>query len=309
LYRNHWEALLEAQVGRLVPSGLLPQERIARQVLLEHQTAGSFRLILRRPVPHKFGPPYPEGHPLEFWSMSRLELSSISRPSSPGSRAVCPDPGNRPARARGWSAAGAPAHPFRFSAWWTWPTVTASILVLILLIPGGLQGQHAPQLVQGGISDPDRLALNDHPALGEYLAPTSVKGQGERLASSVDTPRPDEVDVAWLWTGGIVGGAAGLGLGILIGLEVHPSVESPFLGGLAGYTVGVPIGVHLANQRRGNPWLTGLASALPMTTFLLVGYGETALIAAAAVQLVGSAAVERYGERRRGGAGAEVRTY
>ncbi len=186
-----------------------------------------------------------------------------------------------------------------------------SILTLILLPPADLQAQHAPQLLRGEISDPDQVALGSRSMSEEQTpsrmgpAPTPVGLiQGpEAPIWIMPPPRTQqdgsERDIAWLWAGGVVGGAAGMGLGILIGLEAHPSLDSPILGGLAGYTVGVPVGVHLANGRRGQPWRTGLASALPMMTFLLFGSGETALIAAASLQLVGSAAAERFGEGRR----------
>lgn len=188
--------------------------------------------------------------------------------------------------------------------------LAATAIALILISPGGLAAQHIPQLVRGEISDPYRAAMRPTHAVESsrsvVSSPRSVDPRSRGVVAGIVPPPAasgdvDEIDVALLWIGGLVGGAGGLALGILVGLEVHPSLDSPVWGGLAGYTVGVPMGVHLANRRRGNAWLTGLASVVPMGALVLGGGGGGggALALAASLQIVGSAAVERFGERQR----------
>jgi hypothetical protein len=102
--------------------------------------------------------------------------------------------------------------------------------------------------------------------------------------------------------GGILGGAAGALAGGIIGAKAADTCEDCALEGLlygfvAGGSTALPLGVHLANHRRGNYGLSLLASL----AIGAVGFGTTLathgdgriLIAVPVLQLVSSIAVER----------------
>jgi hypothetical protein len=121
--------------------------------------------------------------------------------------------------------------------------------------------------------------------------------------------------------GGAVGGAAGLYGGILIGLALDPDdggewdgVFAALTGGFIGEIVGMPLGTHLSNGRKGS-FLADLGISALMG---LAGLGVLALadgstggvVAGAGLQLIGvvlterSTARKRIEERRAAAAGA-----
>jgi hypothetical protein len=67
-------------------------------------------------------------------------------------------------------------------------------------------------------------------------------------------------------------------------------LESAFFGAAVGGTVGMAIGVHLGNRRRGNVWIDALAGATVWTTGMMIGRalhwrGETALYVLTAIPI------------------------
>ena len=107
--------------------------------------------------------------------------------------------------------------------------------------------------------------------------------------------------------GGVLAGAVGFGLGYCIGSLIHGGPISVIGLGLAEVT-SLPLGVHVANHRRGNYALDLLASAAfgaagaamayefgDGETTHVVGYISLAVIG----QLVSTIVVERATERQR----------
>jgi hypothetical protein len=159
-----------------------------------------------------------------------------------------------------------------------------AILALTLLLvaqPGAVQAQR--------LSDPvfARLAA---------ASPTSATGLSAAAIPSVKPTSP-----AVLALGGVLGGAAGAFAGGIIGAKATDTCEDCALVGLAyGFVAGgsaaLPLGVHLANHRRGNYGLSLLASL----AIAAAGFGTTLathdarpMIAVPVLQLVSSIAIER----------------
>lgn len=136
-------------------------------------------------------------------------------------------------------------------------------------------------------------------------------------SAHVITSRPvanDEIPTLDLAIGGVKGAFAGAGAGALLGLGVgaigcHASARdwctlTYGLGGaLAGQFVGTPVGVHLANHRRGNVVLTTVGSVTATLALLAVGSTFTRgngapFILTMPFEIGAAIPIERYIERR-----------
>jgi hypothetical protein len=152
-------------------------------------------------------------------------------------------------------------------------------LSLLLALPAG--AVHA-----------QRLAAPMFPSEpGEPAAP--------RTAAAVPLGKPQSPAVLAL--GGILGGAAGAFAGGIVGAKAADNCEDCALEGLAyglvaGGSAALPLGVHVANGRRGNYGLSLLASL----AIGGVGFGATLashengiMIAVPVLQLISSIVIER----------------
>jgi hypothetical protein len=130
----------------------------------------------------------------------------------------------------------------------------------------------------------------------------------QRLESSpfptFDTGRGN---VGGMILGGVALGAAGLFGGALVGdrfqrFPCEDCIEGAFYGALAGESLAIPLGVHLADRRRGN-----LAPALAASLGIgALGLGAAALtdewgilLAIPVVQVAASIGIERHTARAR----------
>jgi hypothetical protein len=116
------------------------------------------------------------------------------------------------------------------------------LLLLLLAVPGGLRAQ--------------RLAPDPFPSVDDVTG----------------TPAPDtsrclaRTHPALLVLSGVLGGAAGLVGGALAGARITQGdcedcgLVGGIYGGIAGWSTGIPLGVHLANGRRGKLLPSLLAS-------------------------------------------------
>jgi hypothetical protein len=105
--------------------------------------------------------------------------------------------------------------------------------------------------------------------------------------------------------GGLLLGAGGLFAGALIGdrfqrFPCEDCIEGAFYGALVGESLAIPLGVHLADRRRGNAGVA-LAASLGVAT---LGVGAAAItdnwavvLAIPVVQLVSSVVIERHTAR------------
>jgi hypothetical protein len=154
------------------------------------------------------------------------------------------------------------------------------LLVALVLPHGALEAQ--------------RLAPNPFPSL-DTRPPRSDPG----TAAAFDRPGTHP---ALLAVSGVVGGAAGLLAGGYVGsrLTEDDCEDCFFIGGaygaVAGWSSGIPLGVHLANGGRGR-FLPSLATSLAIGA---VGLGAAAasdtyeiMIAVPVLQLVSSILIER----------------
>jgi hypothetical protein len=116
------------------------------------------------------------------------------------------------------------------------------------------------------------------------------------------TPAGKQASLGVMALGGVLGGAAGAFAGGIIGAKAADTCEDCALEGLiygfvGGGSAALPLGVHLANHRRGNYGLSLLASL----AIGAVGFGTTLathgdgrlMIAVPVLQLVSSIAIER----------------
>jgi hypothetical protein len=141
------------------------------------------------------------------------------------------------------------------------------------------------------------------------LSPLADRLEAQRLTPSrfasgdaTVTARPARTPTPWLAAGGLVGGAAGLFGGALIGGKLTEddcedcSIVGVIYGGIAGGSSLLPLGVHLANGRRGNYGKSLLASLVIGAAGFGISYAtdEYGLMFAVPVaQLISSIAIER----------------
>jgi hypothetical protein len=131
--------------------------------------------------------------------------------------------------------------------------------------------------------------------LGSYSRTSAARLTGTRV--------PDEVtDASKMMFGGILLGAGGLIGGALIGQHFEGSpcedcILGAFLGALAGESLAIPLGVHLANGRRGDAG-PALAASIGIGA---VGLGAAALteqwgilLAIPVLQIAASIGIERH---------------
>jgi hypothetical protein len=138
-------------------------------------------------------------------------------------------------------------------------------------------------------------------------------------AASAQHAPPRQNSTLRLVAGGVLGGAAGLAVGGLGGAWIggnscdddgNPDschgAEGLFFGAVAGQSLSVPVGVHLANQRAGRLGPSLLASALiagagalAVTSTQDDGVLVGAVIGVPALQLVSSVLIEKATTRRR----------
>ena len=116
------------------------------------------------------------------------------------------------------------------------------LLLLLLALPGGLRAQ--------------RLAPDPFPSVDD--APGTP---GPNASSRVVGTHPGLLALS-----GVLGGAAGLVGGALAGARItqddceYCGLVGGVYGGIAGWSTGIPLGVHLANGRRGKLLPSLLAS-------------------------------------------------
>ena len=113
---------------------------------------------------------------------------------------------------------------------------------------------------------------------------------------------------AWsLAAGGAAGGVVGFAAGSLLGAPFNADhcsdCNGTLVGGLAGLSVGTPLGVHLADGRRGNVWaVLGGSAAAGLGASLLaaeLGADGTAVqVSLPAAQLLSAVAIEMFTRRR-----------
>jgi hypothetical protein len=158
-----------------------------------------------------------------------------------------------------------------------------AILGLTLLLVAPVGAVHAQQL-----GDPVFAKLSASAPIATGLSATAI-------------PSVKHTSPAVLALGGVLGGAAGAFAGGMIGAKATDTCEDCAIVGLAygfvaGGSAGLPLGVHLANHRRGNYGLSLVASL----AIAAAGFGTTLatrdariLIAVPVLQLVSSIAIER----------------
>lgn len=154
------------------------------------------------------------------------------------------------------------------------------ILTLVLVLAAGTA--HAQRQVA-----PMFRTLTDSPSAASVRTAAAVPGETRH--------------VAVLALGGVLGGAAGAFAGGIIGAKAADTCEDCALEGLvyglvAGGSAALPLGIHLANRRRGNYGLSLLASlAIGAAGFgaTLASHEGGVMIAVPVLQLVSSIAIER----------------
>ena len=158
------------------------------------------------------------------------------------------------------------------------------VLALLLAAPVALLAQHrAPGFVawQAPVVSPSGRAADMAPSGGNRSTPRLVLG-------------------------GVLGGGVGLGLGALVGGALGGGdtlcgddpcgLAEAIFGAIGGEVTLLPLGVHLANGRRGNYLLSLLASAgVAAGGLALAGGGDRGevLVAVPVLQLVSSILIER----------------
>lgn len=141
----------------------------------------------------------------------------------------------------------------------------------------------------------------------EFVSWQAARVSGEGLAGYSLMTRSDmRVATPWLVVGGVVGGGVGLGAGALIGGVLGGGdkicgddpcgFQEAILGAIGGEVALLPLGVHLANGRRGK-YLPALAAsaAIAGLGIALAGNGDhgEVMIAVPVLQLVSSILIER----------------
>jgi hypothetical protein len=179
--------------------------------------------------------------------------------------------------------------------------------------PGGVleaQLQHAPLRVEPMLLSSARFAAPEALILPDNVAPWA-HGRAPTLVVA-----EQEAPTAQLILGGLAGGALGLYAGAYAGNAVERAgirsgwwnscidcwvSAGPVLGAAALESVGVPLGVHLANGRRGQFWSSALLSLGIGTAAALLSEptsGASLLIAPVA-QIYTSIRIERATSRSR----------
>ena len=129
-----------------------------------------------------------------------------------------------------------------------------------------------------------------------------LRGGVPALSPSAERGR----STAWLVGGGVLGGAVGLGAGALIGGILGGGnkicgddpcgLDEAIFGAIGGEVALLPLGVHLANGRRGK-YLPSLAvsAAIAGIGIMLSGNGDhgEVMIAVPIAQLIGAILIER----------------
>lgn len=129
---------------------------------------------------------------------------------------------------------------------------------------------------------------------------------GHGMAAAGVEPAEGGHSTPRLVVGGVLGGGVGLGLGALIGGALGGGdtlcgddpcgFAEAIFGAIGGEVALLPLGVHLANGRRGNYWLSLLASAgVAAGGLALSGGGDHGEVLAAVpvLQIVSSILIER----------------
>jgi hypothetical protein len=152
---------------------------------------------------------------------------------------------------------------------------------------------------------PAALASQQRPAAFESWAAPIVLDNGRSSAAGVSGPERGR-STARLVAGGLLGGGLGLGAGALLGGLVGGGnkicgddpcgLDEAIFGAIGGEVALLPLGVHLANGRRGK-YLPSLAvsAAIAGVGIVLSGNGDhgEVMVAVPIAQLVSSLLIER----------------
>jgi hypothetical protein len=121
--------------------------------------------------------------------------------------------------------------------------------------------------------------------------------------------RPPHSAPALLVGGGVVGGVAGLFAGAVVGAKLSEQnncedcgLEGAVYGAIAGWSVGIPMGVHMVNGGRGSYGRSLLASLGIGTVGLAAAFATNSgavLLLVPVAQIVTSVQIERKTERLR----------
>jgi hypothetical protein len=146
--------------------------------------------------------------------------------------------------------------------------------------------------------------------LSVVMGAAPLRAQGPQLGITQPGPGVSEVGTGRLLLGGVVGGAAGVGAAVLIyqvaggGDTCGDDPCGLYYGLLAGIVfepIAVPLGVHLANNQRGNYVVSLLASvALGGAVWLggsQLGLGDELIVLVPVAQLAGAILGEQRSER------------
>ncbi len=147
--------------------------------------------------------------------------------------------------------------------------------------------------------------------VASMLLPATLPGQAGDTAivpSAVAVTPQQPRSIARLATGGVLLGTAGFFGGALAGAGLcgcheadgYDILAAAFLGASAGAAIGIPLGIHLANDARGNLGYSLLASAAVTTAGLLVALSSdgdaltgAVVIAIPVTAIITSIALER----------------
>lgn len=141
-----------------------------------------------------------------------------------------------------------------------------------------------------------RLEPSPFPTLDPGQAPWTPPA---RLTSTA--PRPSDSNTGGMVLGGLLLGAGGLFAGALVGdrfqsFPCEDCIEGAFYGALAGESLAIPLGVHLANRRQGSVGAALAASfaigALGVGAATVTG-DWTLMLAVPIAQIASSIAIER----------------
>lgn len=151
-----------------------------------------------------------------------------------------------------------------------------------------------------------QLALNPFPRAELRLQPITA-AMPSPAAGLGTVARSSDGNVGGMILGGVALGAAGLFGGALVGdrfqrFPCEDCIEGAFYGALAGESLAIPLGVHLADRRRGN-----LAPAIAASLGIgALGLGAAALtdqwgilLAVPVFQVAASIGIERHTARAR----------